>query len=109
MRSTTRSRRRPTPRTPTTAPPVLLLPPNRLQVRVGAIKKAVYESKPQMQGAGLCAAAKADAGAQVTKWRGKWRASAGGFDAPKQDFDFGWCATDTRLLRAGSLIRANSG
>ncbi len=63
----------------------------------------------QMQGSGLRAAAKADACAQVTKRRGKWRVSAGGFDAPKQDLDFGWCATDTRLLRAGSLIRANSG
>ena len=59
-------------------------PPSRLQLRVGAIKNAVYESKPQMQGAGLRAAAKADAGAQVTKWRGKWRASAGGFDVPSR-------------------------
>ena len=61
----------------------------------------------KVRGRALRAAAEADAGAQVTKWRGKWRASAGGFDAPKHDFDFGWCATDTRLLRAGSLIRAN--
>ncbi len=51
-------------------------------------KNAVYESKPQMQGAGLRADAKADACAQVKKWRGKWRVSAGGFDAPKQDLDF---------------------
>ncbi len=46
-------RRRLTPRTPTPTPPLLSPLPHRLQVRVGAIKNAVYESKPQMQGAGL--------------------------------------------------------
>jgi hypothetical protein len=32
-------------------------------------------------------------------------ASAGGFDAPKQDFDFGWCAADTHLRERDTQTR----